>query len=66
MELLIGPNLKQTSLGQCLLEAMKPNSVIPPLLFGLGVEIDRVIVSKTLLIELAKLGYSISFDEIER
>ena len=66
MELLIGPNLKQASLGQCLLKAMKPNSVIPPLLFGLGVEIDHAIVSKTLLIELAKLGYSISFDEIKR
>ena len=45
---------------------MKPNSVIPPLLFGLGVEIDHTIGSKTLLIELAMLGYSISYDEIKR
>ena len=66
MELLISPSLKQASLGQCLLKAMKPNSVIPPLLFGLGVETDHAIGSKTLLIELAKLGYSISYDEIKR
>ena len=66
MELLICPSLKQAFLGQCLLKAMKPNSVIPPLLFGLGVEIDHTIGSKTLLIELAMLGYSISYDEIKR
>ena len=47
MELLIGPSLKQASLGQCLLKAMKPNSFILPLLFGLGVEIDHAIGSKT-------------------
>ena len=45
---------------------MKPNSVIPPLLFGLGVEIDHTTGSKTLLIELAMLGYSISYDKIKR
>ena len=65
MELLIGPSLKQASLGECFLKAMKPNSVIPPLLFGLGVEIDHAIGSQTLLIELAKLGYSISYDKIK-
>ena len=66
MELLIAPSLKQASLGQCLLKVMKPNSVIPPLLFGLEVETNHAIGSKTLLIELAKLGYSISYDEIKR
>ena len=40
--------LKQASLGQCILKAMKPNSVILPLLFELGVEIDHTIGSKTL------------------
>ena len=43
MELLIGPSLKQASLGQCLLKAMKLNSVISPLRFGLAVEIDYAI-----------------------
>lgn len=45
---------------------MKPNSVIPLLLFALGVEIDHAIGSNSLLIELSKLGYSISYDEIKR
>ena len=57
--------LKQTPIGQCFLKAMKPNSVIPPLLFILWVETDHAIGSKSLLIELSKLGYSISYDEVK-
>ena len=57
--------LKQAPIGQCFLKAMKPNSVIPPLLFILGVETDHTIGSKSLLIELSKLGYSISYDEVK-
>ena len=45
---------------------MRPNSVIPLLLFGLGVEIDRAIGSKTMLTEISKLGYAISYDELKR
>ena len=45
---------------------MKPNSVIPLLLFALGVDIDHAISSNSLLIELSKLGYSVSYDEIKR
>ena len=66
MECLIGNPLKQASIGQCLLKAMKPNSVIPPVLFVLGVEIDHAIGSKSLLIELSKPGCSISYDEVKR
>ena len=54
------------SIGLCILKATRPNSVTPSLLFGLGVEVDHVISSKTLLIELAKLGYSISYNEVQR
>ena len=54
------------SIGLCILKATRPNSVIPSLLFGLGVEVDHVIGSKTLLIELAKLGYSVSYNEVQR
>ena len=35
-------------------------------MFGLGVEVDHAIGSKALVIELAKLGYSISYDEVKR
>ena len=55
MQCLVSNELKQASIGQCLLKLMKPNGVIPPLLFGLGVEVDHTIGSKTLLVELAKL-----------
>ena len=66
MRLLVGPDLKQVAIGQCLMKAMRTNSVLPPLLIGLGVEVDHTIGSKTLVIELAKLGYSISYDEVKR
>ena len=39
----------------------RSNSVIPPLLFELGVEIDHVIGPKILLIELEKLEDYISY-----
>ena len=66
MKVLVGQGLKQASSDQCILKAVKPNGVIPPLLFGLGVEIDHAISSKTLLSEISKLGYAISYDEVKR
>ena len=65
-KILVGQGLKQASLGQCILKAMRPNSVIPPLLFGLSVAIDHAIGSKSLLTETSKLGYAISYDEVKR
>ena len=41
MTVLVRQGLKQAPLGQCILKAMKSNSIIPPLLFGLSVEIDH-------------------------
>ena len=43
---------------------MKPNNVIPSLLFALVVQIDHAIGSKSLLLQLSKLGYNISYDEV--
>ena len=40
MTVLVGQGLKQTS-GQCILKAIKSNSIIHLLLFGLKVEIDH-------------------------
>ena len=57
MECLIKNPLKQASIGQCLLKAMKPNSVIPPLWFTLRVEINHAIGSASLLIELSKWNH---------
>ena len=48
------------------MKALKPNSVIPPLLFGLGVKLDHMFGSKWLIHELYRLGYSISYSEVTR
>ena len=66
MKVLMGQGLIQASLSQYILKVMKPNSVTPPFLFRLGVEIDHAIASKTLLTETSKLGYAISFNEVEQ
>ena len=66
MRLLVGSEIKQATIGQSLMKAMKAKSVIPPLLFGLGVEMDHIVGSKILIIELAKLGFSTSYDEVTR
>ena len=46
-------------------ESHKTNSVIPPLLLALRVDIDNAIGFRSLLIELSKLG-CISCDEVKR
>ena len=48
VRLLVGSEIKQ--------EVLK--SVTLPLLFGLGVKMDHIVGSKTLIIELAKLGFT--------
>ena len=63
--LLAGQGFKQALLGKCILKAIKPNSVLPPLIFELGEENDHGIGSKTLLTEISKLEYAISYDEVK-
>ena len=61
MTVLVGQGLKQ-ALSQCILKKMKSNRVIPPLLFGLS---DRYGPRYwKLLTEILKLGYAISYDEV--
>ena len=45
---------------------VRPRSVIPPIPFGLGVEMDHVIGSKWVINELYRLGFSISYNEVTR
>ena len=66
MKLLLPSEVKQGSIGQCILKALKPNSVIPPLMFGLAVEVDHVIGSKWLNNELSRLGFCLSYSEVQR
>ena len=60
------PELKQNSIGQSIIQAARPRSVITPVLFGLGIEMDHVFGSKWLINELARLGFSINYDEVVR
>ena len=61
------PNdIKQASIGQCIIKAARPRTAIPPLLFGMGIEVDHVFGSRWLVDELFKLGFSISYSEVNR
>ena len=64
---IIMPNpLKQTSIGHSIIQAARPRSIICPIQFGLGVQLDRAFGSKWLISHLHKLGFSISPDEVQR
>ena len=66
LEILIQPMLKQESIGQSILYAACPRSVLPPIPFGLGVELDHVFGSKWLIEEIFWLGFNISYQEVTR
>ena len=51
-----GTRFKTASLAQCILKAVKPNSVIPPLLIELGVELDHANGSKHTINRNFKVG----------
>ena len=63
MEKLIKSELKQVSLAQCIVNAIKPRSSIAPIMFGLGIKVEKVFGSKWLITELNKLGFSISSND---
>ena len=65
-ESVVKKNLKQTSIGQVIVNAVKPRSCIAPLMFGLGIKVDKVFGSKWILTELDRLGLSVSHDEVTR
>ena len=62
LEEIIPSEVKQVSIGQCIVRAAMPRSSVPPLLFGLAVEMDHIFGSKWLINELFRLGYSISYN----
>ena len=63
---LINNPLKQASIGQSIAYAARPRSVLPPILFGSGVELDHVFGSKWLLTEQNRLGYCVTPGEVLR
>ena len=56
--------LKLASFGQAIINAIRPRSCIPPILYGLGAEADHVVGSKWLLNKLNRLGFSVSNDDV--
>ena len=64
LKTIIPSKLKQNSIGHVIVQSARPRSVITPILFGLGIEMDHVFGSKWLINELAQLGFSISYDEV--
>ena len=66
METLIKNDLKQASIGQAIVSASRPRLCISPIMFGLGVDSEKVFGSRWLLTELSRLGFSVSYDEVRR
>ncbi|KAK6179512.1 hypothetical protein SNE40_011847 [Patella caerulea] len=59
LDVLLNRELWKVALGQALIQ-----SVIAPLLFGLGVELDHIFVSNRVVSQLYSLGVCISADEV--
>ncbi|KAK6168833.1 hypothetical protein SNE40_020007 [Patella caerulea] len=64
LDVLLNRELWKVALGQALIQAARPRSVIAPLLFGLGVELDHIFGSKWVVSQLYSLGFCISADEV--
>lgn len=64
LKLIIISEVKQNSIGHAIIQASRPRSVITPIMFGVGIEMDHVFGSKWLINELSHLGFSISYDEV--
>ena len=56
-------SLKQESIGHSIVKSVCKNQ-IPPLLFGLSVEIDNLLGSRWLNDEFYKLGFGVSYSEV--
>ena len=64
LQLVVISEVKQNSIGHAIVQASRPRSVIAPIMFGVGIEMDHVFGSKWLINELSRLGFSISYDEV--
>ena len=66
MEFIVPTTLKQISLSQCIVQAVRPRSVIAPIPFGVGLNIDKSTGCKQMITHFSRLGFSISADEVYR
>ena len=60
LQLLIPSSIKRSSIGQCIVQGSRPRTVISPILFGVGVQMDKSLGSKWLVNQLSRLGFSIT------
>ena len=58
--------IKQNSIGQTIVYSTRQSSVIPPIPFGAGIEMDHIFGSRWFINELSRLGFSISYDKVNR
>ena len=66
LKYLVPSELKQLSIGQCIVQASRPRSIISPIPFGLGVQLEKSFGLKWLINNLHRFGFSISSDEVTR
>jgi len=58
--------LKLVSIGQAIVQAIRPRALIAPLQFGLGVQMHHNFCSKFLVETLHKLGFTTSYAEVQK
>ena len=62
---LVSSSLKQLGIGQCIVQASRPRSLIVPIPFGIGIDVDKSFGTKWLVDHLAKFGFSVTSDEVK-
>ena len=66
LEKMIPDKIRQASIGQTIVYAVRPRLTIPTLLFGLGVELEHMCGSRWLVNELYRLEFCIPYQEVVR
>ena len=61
---LVRDDVKCFAMSNAVLQALRPRSVISPVVLGVSVEMDQVFGSCWLVDELSQLGFSVSYDEV--
>ena len=66
LQVLVSNQVKEVAIGNAIVQAARPRSVVTPILFGVGVQMDHMYGSKWLVDQLARLGFSVSSAEVYR
>ena len=63
---IVHSDFKNMSIGQCIVQAAIPRTLIAPIPFGVGVQVEKSFGSKWLVNHLSKLGFSVTTEEVLR